>query len=124
MKFYHHELSRYNNVYWSDGNSLLSSKTNVLENDYELVEAIDLSEFIYEITENKNKNIDFIKMDIEGAEVELINHLIDTGAISKVNYLICETHERKNTFLEEGTNKLKQKVIDQNLSNKIYFNWV
>jgi FkbM family methyltransferase len=122
IKLYHHELSKYNKVYWSDGNSLIKNKTNVLENDYEEVEAIDLSKFIFEIT--KDKPIDLIKMDIEGAEIEVINHLIDTKAIYKVNYLICETHEQKNTFLLEKTNLLKKKVEELNLDRKIYFNWI
>ena len=37
-------------------------------------------------------------MDVEGAEIELINHIIDTGAINKVNYLICKTHKKKINF--------------------------
>ena len=63
-------------------------------------------------------------MDVEGAEIELINHIIDTGAINKVNYLICETHEKKNKFLLEGTKLLKEKVKNLGLQNKIYFNWI
>ena len=122
VKLYHHELSEYNEIYWSDGNSLLKSKTNINKNDYEIVECIDLAEFIFSIT--KDKNVDFIKMDVEGAEIEIINHLIDTNAISKVNYLICETHEVKNKTLVKGTNLLKQKVKDKKLEDKIYFNWI
>lgn len=120
MRLYHHELSSYNDVYWSDGNSLIEKKTNVLRDDYEEVEAIDLSEFIF----NLNQNINLIKMDVEGAEVELINHIIDTGAIDKVNYLICETHEKKNKFLLEGTQSLKDKVKKLGLEKKIFFNWI
>jgi len=120
MKLYHHELSNYNDIYWSDGNSLIKEKTNVLENNYEEIESIDLSEYIF----NLNKEIDLIKMDVEGAEIDLINHLIDTNAINKVKYLICETHEKKNKFLKEKTSLLKNRVIENNLSNKIYFNWV
>jgi hypothetical protein len=54
----------------------------------------------------------------------LINHIIDTGAIDKVNYLICETHEKKNKFLLDGTNLLKEKVEKLGLQKKIYFNWI
>ena len=122
IKLYHHELSNFNEIYWSDGNSLLADKTNVLKDNYEEVDAINLSEFIFEIT--GKQQIDLIKMDVEGAEVELINHIIDTGAINKVNYLICETHEKKNKFLLEGTNLLKEKVKNLGLQNKIYFNWI
>ena len=122
IKLYHHELTDYNKVYWSDGNSLMKDKSNVLKNNYEEVDAIDLSKFIFDIT--KKQPIDLIKMDIEGAEVDVINHLIDTNAIKHVNYLICETHEKKNKFLLEGTNLLKEKVKLLGLDNKIYFNWI
>ena len=122
INLYHHELSDYNEIYWSDGNSLMKDKSNVSKNNYEQVDAIDLSKFIFDIT--KEQQIDLIKMDIEGAEVDVINYLIDTKAIDKVNYLICETHEKKNNFLLEGTNLLKDKVKKLGLDNKIYFNWI
>jgi len=122
VNLYHHELSDYNQIYWSTGNSLLKSKTNVLENNFEIVDCINFSDFVFSKT--KNKNIDLIKMDIEGFEIDLINHLIDTNAISKINYLICETHEKKNKFLLEKTALLKQKVKNKKLNNKIYFNWI
>ena len=116
LKFYHHEWSSFNKIHWSNGNSLLKEKKNVSENDFEIVNAIDLSEFILSF----NKNIDLVKMDIEGSEIQFINHLIDTGAINKVNMLICEVHDRKYEFLRESTNKLKKRVFDLNLHNKIY----
>ena len=122
VKFYHHELSNYNPVYWSDGNSLLSSKTNVNKDDYEIVECIDFSEFIFSITQSQN--VDLVKMDVEGAEIDIINHLIDTNAIDKINYLICEVHDRKNDTLVPGTKGLKQRVKNNNLENKVYFNWI
>ena len=71
VKFYHHELSNYNPVYWSDGNSLLSSKTNVNKDDYEIVECIDFSEFIFSITQSQN--VDLVKMDVEGAELLVLS---------------------------------------------------
>ena len=63
-------------------------------------------------------------MDVEGAEIDIINHIIDTGAINKINYLICETHEIKNSSLKDKTNELKKKVIEMKLDDKIYFNWI
>jgi FkbM family methyltransferase len=124
MQLYHHEFSRYNDIYWSHGNSLLNSKINVDENDYETIECIDLAQYILEIANQKHQNIDFIKMDIEGAEIDVINHLIDTGAIHKVNVLICETHEKKINCLKSSTETLKAKVVELQLSHKIFFNWI
>ena len=123
LKFYHHEWSSYNKIHWSNGNSLLKEKKNVNAQDFEVVEAINLSDFVKSITSEKNKNIDLLKMDIEGAEVQVINHLIDTGAINYINILICEVHDRKYEFLRESTNALRNRVIKNNLQNKIFLDW-
>eukprot|EP00959_Pyramimonas_sp_CCMP1952_P211709 4430387-Pyramimonas_sp.AAC.1 len=34
-------------------------------------------------------------MDIEGAEYELVRHLLVSGSLSKINVLIIEWHSRK-----------------------------
>ena len=61
---------------------------------------------------------------LSNVEIEVLNHLIDTGAIKNVNYIICETHEKKNEFLKEPTELLKKRIIDEGLSHKIDLSWV
>ena len=119
IKLYHHNLSNEDAIKWSQGNSIIKEKSNVLENDYEEVEAIDIAEFIFSL----KKEIDLVKMDVEGAEYLLINHIIDTGAINKVKILLCETHEKKEKIFEEDTIKLKNKIKKLNLENKIFLDW-
>lgn len=119
LKFYHHEWFKYNKIHWSNGNSLLAEKYNVKKDDFEEVEAIDIVEFIL----NLNKQIDLIKIDIEGAEVEVINHIIDTKAIDKVNKIVCEVHDKKYKFLQKNTMLLREKIKDNNLENKINLSW-
>lgn len=122
LKFYHHELSKQNEIYWSTGNSLLQEKSNVNKDDYEIVECIDFVEFINSLVLKENQ-IDLIKIDIEGAEVELINYIIDSGSIDNIKQIICEVHDKKYKFLSEKTNLLRQKIIDNNLSDKINLDW-
>lgn len=119
IPIYHHVWSKYNEIHWSNGNSLLKGKINVNENDYEIVEAIDFVEFIKLL----NKNIDLIKIDIEGAEIEVLNYLIDSGIISKVNKILCEVHDKKYKFLKSDTDRLRKKIKVLNLSNKINLEW-
>ena len=119
LKFYHHEWSKYNKIHWSNGNSLLKKKKNVNENDYEIVEAIDIVEFVKSL----DINIDLIKIDIEGAEIEVINHIIDSGIITKINKILCEVHDKKYKFLKSDTDKLREKIKKLNLSNKINLEW-
>ena len=119
LKFYHHEWSNLNQIHWSNGNSLLKEKKNVNEMDYEFVEAIDIVKFIKSL----EQEVDLIKIDIEGAEIEILNHIIDSGIIDKVHKVICEVHDKKYTFLKEKTNRLRRKIKEFNLSNKINLDW-
>jgi FkbM family methyltransferase len=41
---------------------------------------------------NDLSNVDFLKMDIEGSEFEVLKHAKEDGSLSKVKYLACELH--------------------------------
>ena len=53
------------------------------------VQCIDLAQFILE----KRKRIRFLKLDIEGSEILVLNRMIDSGAIDFVDHIAVETHE-------------------------------
>ena len=73
------------------------------------VESIDLAEYITS-TYNKEDLI-IIRMDIEGAEYEVIKHLINTKCIDYINELWVEFHDEKVSV----TDPIKQEI-------KKYFN--
>jgi FkbM family methyltransferase len=50
------------------------------------VRAIRLSSVI-------DKPVDFLKLDVEGAEYEVVDDLIESGAIGRVHEIVVETHE-------------------------------
>jgi FkbM family methyltransferase len=56
---------------------------------YDDVEAIDFSEFLNTL----NGEI-IVKMDIEGSEFNVMDHLIKTNTISKISEIFVETHGR------------------------------
>jgi hypothetical protein len=64
-----------------------------------------------------------LKMDIEGAEVEVLRRLIETGALDKVDVLFVETHEKKMPWLEPVTTKLKNE-IRAHPTCRVRFDWV
>lgn len=86
------------------------------------IEAIDLAEFLrYLKNENPNSSI-YVKMDIEGAEFEVLNHLIETKTIKLIKELYCECHGRFQFPIEEHKNKeTKDKIfaIENELKNKV-----
>jgi hypothetical protein len=67
--------------------------------------------------------VDFIKIDIEGAEYELLDDLIESDCIKKVGYIAVETHEKKNAFLLEKHERLVAKLNDRKLTSTIDLKW-
>ncbi len=83
------------NLLHGQGSSLIIEKTSgELDKDNPvLVECIDLSNWIKN-NFDKNDNI-WLKIDIEGAEYEVLNHLIQTNIISYIDKLFIEFHYNK-----------------------------
>jgi FkbM family methyltransferase len=84
------------------------------------IECIDLSEFIFSL----RKRIRFLKLDIEGSEITVINGLINTNAIDRVDFVLAETHERQLPFLREDTDRMKRRILDYGLQEKIRLDWI
>lgn len=118
-KLYHHENSNDLDRDYSQASSLLVNKPNVSSDLFEVVSILNLAEFIV----NNKLNVELMKVDIEGFEIDLINHLIDTGAIEHINKLYVETHEKKFTDLEEATLKLKERILLVGLNDRFSFEW-
>ena len=74
-----------------DGSSLLKEKQNISGKYFTQVKCIDVSEYIF----NLDKQIDIMKLDIEGVEYHIIKHLIETGAINMIDNLFFEDHSRR-----------------------------
>jgi FkbM family methyltransferase len=89
-----------------------SSKTSI--------ECVDLSEFILSL----GHRVRLIKLDIEGSEIAVINGLIDTNAIDRVDLVLAETHEKQMPFLLEQTDRMKQRISDCGLQAKFRLDWI
>lgn len=64
------------------------------------------------------KKVDFVKMDIEGAEKEVINTLSKKGMIRKVDQMIIEYHHHKNSN-EEGLGAFLNVLSNNNFGYQI-----
>lgn len=103
----------------ANGSSLLEFKGNVRKDQPIEVETIDLCAFI----ESLDREIGLLKIDIEGAEIEVINRLIDTGLYKKARVILAETHERKIPELRVPTQKLRDRIKEMGISN-IDLDWI
>jgi len=116
---YFHENSDLDEVHWSTGSSLLKNKKNIKCDKFTLVETVDLSEFI----KNLSSRVALCKLDVEGVEVEIINKLIDTGVIKKIDLLLVETHDHKIPELREKTDQLRDRIKKEQIKN-IDLTWI
>ena len=103
----------------TQSSSLKEDKPNVSSQISEEVKEIDFAEFIGTL----NRKIDLIKIDIEGYEVELINHLLDKISLSNIEKIYVETHERKFDSLKKATDEMKKRIEKEGLSDKFFFDW-
>jgi FkbM family methyltransferase len=83
------------------------------------VECLDLSEFIRSL----GSRVRLLKIDIEGSELAVLNHLIDTGTIELIDLALVETHEQQMPWLLEATNALRERIRNGSLETKIRLDW-
>lgn len=89
---YRHVQFEENPVLHSDSSSLVASKSNVAEEGAVEVSQIDFIAYL----ERLNEDIGTIKMDIEGAEVDLLEALLDrTEIMKRISFIFVETHESR-----------------------------
>ena len=93
---------------YTDGSSLLNSLNNLKDDHYLEIPCFDLSTWIADTFSEEDYLI--LKLDIEGAEYEVLNKLIDDGNISLINELWGEWHDMKIT--DTHTQQLAQKVYN------------
>jgi FkbM family methyltransferase len=90
----------------TDGCTVIKSKTtgNLDKKKPIRVSSVSLSKFIFENFKDSDNII--LKIDIEGAEYEVLNDLIKTGAIKYVKQLFGEWHHKKIGLPVEQHTKL------------------
>lgn len=119
-KLYFHEgTSSGDEAFWAFGSSILAEKGNVLKGKSVEVEIIDLTEFI----EGLDRPVDLLKIDIEGAECELLEKFIAKGLHQKVKQTLVETHDSKIPGQKVKTDKVRALIRDQGIRN-INLNWL
>lgn len=119
MALYLHENSRENEVYWSNGSSLLRDKPNVSSERSIEVEVIDLVTFL----KGLGKPVRVLKIDIEGAEVDLMEHFIDEGCLPLAQKIFVEVHDAKIPSLVVPTARLRERLAKAG-ADHVSLDWV
>lgn len=104
---YHHRWDERDAIHWSTGSSLVEGKRNVRSDRHTEVEGIDLAGFIREYGLQR---IRLLKMDIEGAEVDVLNRLLDEGLHTRIDLAFIELHDRQIRELAGPTQRLRERL--------------
>ena len=119
VKLFLHKESNSKKDDLTQASSLLRNKPNVSNELFEEIQEIDFAEFLKSL----NTYIELIKIDIEGYEIELLNHLLDKRLLNTIHNIYVETHERKFTDLVAPTEALKERIISEGYQNKFFWCW-
>lgn len=68
--------------------------------------------------------IAFIKMDIEGAELDILEKMDSEQLFANVRCLVAETHERKFKDLRDRYKALREKVAETYPPGKVNLDWI
>ncbi|MEY1554899.1 FkbM family methyltransferase [Yoonia sp. R2331] len=90
----------------STSSSLVAEKRNVTAEAGISVEVVDFVAFL----EGRDRDVAVIKMDIEGAEVDLMEALLDHPVAARITQIFVETHERAIPSLADRTAALKART--------------
>jgi len=103
---------------FSEGTSLFKSKENIDPNKSISVDIVDIIQIIEEL----DQEIGIIKIDIEGAEIPLLEKLLNSPSLQRIEYIFVETHEFKIPELHKRTASLRKRVAKLN-KPQIDMNW-
>ena len=91
-------------LFYSEHNSLVKEKNN-LGDSFINIKIIDMAEWVRNF-----EKIKILKVDIEGYEVKLLKHLIQSRTIEKIEFVFLETHEKRIQGLQEEIIQLKKNI--------------
>ena len=97
--------------------SLIADKINIDPSRKVTVRQVDLPRFMAGLG-----TIALLKLDIEGAEVEILTRLLETDALAGIGAVFVETHERSAPSIAAGTAALRDAVTRQRL-DRVNLDW-
>ena len=101
------------------GSSLIVEKRNIDRSRSRPVQLIDLIEFI----QNQPQQIALIKLDVEGAEINILQKIIREKAWNRFDRMYVETHETKIPEQVPALNEIRT-ALETHQIKHIKLNWV
>ena len=119
LQFYAHKESTGSETSYTTGSSIMAEKNNICVTKGQSIEVLDLVEFMKE----QKQKIDLVKLDVEGAEIEILHHIIDKEGWLLFDRMYVETHETKIPSHLAQLQLIKQQLKEKGITN-IKLNWI
>lgn len=103
--------------------TVITGGRKIDEEDTIEVKLLNLPAFIAEKTK-EGVEIAFLKMDIEGAELDLLEHMQSSGQFEDIRLTVAETHEHKFKKLRPRFEKLRADISAQYPITKVNLDWI
>jgi FkbM family methyltransferase len=108
---------------WDDLDATVSASfvnESLLPGREAVVPCIDLSQFIGSL----GHRVRLLKIDIEGAEIPVINRLIETEVVNAIDLAVVETHEKQQPSLLLETEKLRERIKSLGIEARFRLDWI
>jgi FkbM family methyltransferase len=119
VALYTHKDQEADDAAFTVGSSIKSDKVNVDREKAQFIEVIDLSAFIKQL----GKKIDVIKLDVEGAETEILKKILSDETYNCFDMMYVETHETKIPGQREELEQIRKTMKEKGVEN-IKLNWL
>jgi FkbM family methyltransferase len=87
------------------------------------VQLLSLPDFIGDLTRD-GRTVAFLKMDIEGAELQLLEDMLARDLFEHIGLTVAETHERKFRDLRPRFRALREAVAAKYPITKVNLDWI
>jgi len=103
--------------------TLVSGGRNIAEGEGIMVEVIDFPAFLKDQI-SANGHVAFVKMDIEGAELELLGAMDAGGLFDAIRLTVAETHEKKFRELRPRFAALRERIASRYAPTRVNLDWI
>jgi FkbM family methyltransferase len=117
--YFHADQQQNSNSAFTVSSSIIQHKVNINTDNSIEIETVDLDSFIAKL----DRKVDILKMDVEGAEIEILKKMIKNGTYKNIGLLLVETHETKIPGHKELVAELKATISRLKIKN-IKLNWI
>ena len=118
LAFYTHKDQQAEDVAYTVGSSIMSNKMNIDQEKKQMIQVINLSDFI-----KKTGKVNVIKLDVEGAEIGILFNILKEETYKLFDMMYVETHETKIPGQHAELAAIRQIMKDKNVTN-IKLNWL